>query len=516
MVHRLPRFSVKSLVLAALLVAARDGGAQQSAPPAEDAGAVPPSVASPPQMDSKKELDAQIERAFGKGSAASLRPIRLWPPQVVMAIAAKEASVRQDGSSVRFVDVSLGFPFGIGIVHCTEAVVVADQSIGEIGHLADRNVVSVELQNKIGAAVLIRRAQMNPITMTKSFVEIALPLPAPPASPNSETNKTDARKIQREELNEKDLELLRRIVLNRPFFDFRFKFKLDSQAPLIDFLPTTEKMPSMSPLPFNEDLAQVAEISFGVPMPKGTSKHEAMEAIAHTIAKINHLNAKKHDGFILAMIENREDLRGLPFLMGDDCRSSEKQIQVFALSSRVVHEMRQTPTERLGDRITKNIVGNSEIERATVVGLVQILMPEAEPVRVHLAKCLATIPHIDATKALARLAIFSAEDTVRAAAIDGLKSRPERDYTEILLQGFNYPLPDVANRSAEALVKLERKDVLAELIDVLERPDPRLPVAEQRDGKDVITVRELVSRVEHLVRVSLLIQTRINQVPCLV
>ena len=89
-------------------------------------------------------------------------------------------------------------------------------------------------------------------------------------------------------------------------------------------------------------------------------------------------------------------------------------------------------------------------------------MPEPEHIRISLAKSLTTIMHVDATKALARLAIFSAEDTVRAAAIDGLKQRPERDYTDILMQGFNYPLPAVAKRSAEALVKLDRKDVLAD------------------------------------------------------
>src|SRR6185436_18485707 len=121
---------------------------------------------------------------------------------------------------------------------------------------------------------------------------------------------------------------------------------------------------------------------------------------------------------------------------------------------------------------------------------------EPEQTRVSLAKSLTAISHTEATKALANLAIFSAEDTVRAAAIDGLKLRRERDYTDILMQGFNYPLPAVAMRSAEALVKLDRKDVMADLVEVLERPDPRLPVAEKRDGKDVVTVRELV-KVNH-------------------
>ena len=96
-------------------------------------------------------------------------------------------------------------------------------------------------------------------------------------------------------------------------------------------------------------------------------------------------------------------------------------------------------------------------------------------------------------KALAKLVIFSPEDEVRAAAIEGLKLRREKDYTDVLIQGFRYPLPAVAKRSAEALVKLERKDLLANLVEVLESPDPRLPARSASDG---FVVRELV-KVNH-------------------
>ena len=55
-----------------------------------------------------------------------------------------------------------------------------------------------------------------------------------------------------------------------------------------------------------------------------------MEETAHVMAKINHLNLRKTDGFMLAMIEKRTDLRGLPFLMGDECRTREAQAKMFA------------------------------------------------------------------------------------------------------------------------------------------------------------------------------------------
>jgi hypothetical protein len=123
-------------------------------------------------------------------------------------------------------------------------------------------------------------------------------------------------------------------------------------------------------------------------------------------------------------------------------------------------------------------------------------MPESEQFRIGLAKHLAMIPHLDATTALAKLAIFSPEAEVRDAAIEGLKLRREKDYSDVLMQGFGYPLPAVSKRAAEALVKLERKDLLANLINVLESSDPRLPVVENRDGKPVTVVRELV-RINH-------------------
>src|SRR4029078_5871569 len=123
--------------------------------------------------------------------------------------------------------------------------------------------------------------------------------------------------------------------------------------------------------------------------------------------------------------------------------------------------------------------GFDQMHCARVSSLMQILMPESESIRLALARHLTAIPHVDATRALAKLAIFSPEAEVRAAAIEGLKLRRERDYTDVLLQGFRYPLPAVSKRAAEALVKLERKDLLGELIAVLERPDPRLPVTEK-------------------------------------
>jgi hypothetical protein len=136
------------------------------------------------------------------------------------------------------------------------------------------------------------------------------------------------------------------------------------------------------------------------------------------------------------------------------------------------------------------------ITQARIAALMQILAPESPGIRLGLVKYLSAISHSEATRALARLAIFSAEDAVRQAAIDALKVRRERDYTDIILQGLRYPWPDVARRAADAMVKLDRTDLVSQLVNILDEPDPRAPVAKDVDHKKVFEARELV-RVNH-------------------
>jgi hypothetical protein len=106
------------------------------------------------------------------------------------------------------------------------------------------------------------------------------------------------------------------------------------------------------------------------------------------------------------------------------------------------------------------------------------------------------VPHAEATKALARLAVFSAEDEVRRAAVDALQVRRERDYTEVLERGLRYPWPEVARHSADAVARLGRADLIPQLVALLEDPDPRAPVSREVDKKPALVVRELV-RVNH-------------------
>jgi hypothetical protein len=136
------------------------------------------------------------------------------------------------------------------------------------------------------------------------------------------------------------------------------------------------------------------------------------------------------------------------------------------------------------------------VATARIAALMQVLAPEVPAMREGLVKYLAAVSNVEATQALARLAIFSAEDEVRQAALDALKVRRERDYTAILLQGLRYPLPAVARRASEAIVKLERNDLIPQLVDLLDEPDPRAPALKEVNNKRVPVVRELV-RINH-------------------
>ena len=133
---------------------------------------------------------------------------------------------------------------------------------------------------------------------------------------------------------------------------------------------------------------------------------------------------------------------------------------------------------------------------ARVAALMQVLAPESPGLRLGLVRYLAGVPYPEATRALAKLVLFSAADEVRRAAVDALQIRRERDYTDTLMQGFHYPMPAVARRAADALVKLERKDLLPQLVAVLDEPDPRAPALQEVEGKKVPVVRELV-RLNH-------------------
>jgi hypothetical protein len=346
----------------------------------------------------------------------------------------------------------------------------------------------------------------------------------------------------------------------------RFQFKIAANAPLKDLLPVPPKTTSLAGPVLGDDLARIPEVQFEA-LPAKNPGAEATKHIAHQIAKINHLNAKKTDGFLEALLNHRTDLAGLSFAMGDACRTTGEQSEQFNHAVQTVRNALQsqpmflsgsivarervfttsglvapTPTVSnapqpppvplppsdgtMGTMMVTEAVRNvpipggfweryqsaclqedknlARVDRAQrdhvtvarIAALMQMLMPESPDLRLGLVKYLSGVPHVEATKALARLALFSAEEDIRRSAVEALKVRRERDYTDVLVKGLRYPWPAVARRAADAVVKLERNDLVPQLVALLDEPDPRAPAIQQVGGKQVPVVRELV-RVNH-------------------
>lgn len=250
-------------------------------------------------------------------------------------------------------------------------------------------------------------------------------------------------------------------------------------------------------------------------------------AVADRIAKVNQLNQKGTDRFLKVLMENRPDLAGLPVTMGDACRTKQPHSGAFAHEVRLVRDSLPPPTEVVvlnlllspvlsslqdggpslpsADRAQEfwkkyDAACKARTEQADipmrVAALTQILAVESAEVRRGLVDYLGTIEHREATRALARLAVFSIEPEVRRRAVAALKDRPAPEYNDLLLAGLNYPWPAVAAQAGEAVIELRREELVPQLVTLLDEPDPRAPAPREVDGKKVPAVRELV-RLNH-------------------
>jgi hypothetical protein len=92
--------------------------------------------------------------------------------------------------------------------------------------------------------------------------------------------------------------------------------------------------------------------------------------------------------------------------------------------------------------------------------------------------------------------VFSAEKEVREAALAALAKKPSNDGNDVLLAGVRYPWPAVAANASEAIAKLNRKELIPQLVDVLDEPDARAPVEKPINKRTAKVVREVV-RINH-------------------
>jgi hypothetical protein len=321
----------------------------------------------------------------------------------------------------------------------------------------------------------------------------------------------------------------------------RFNFTIDVWTPVKDLLPPAPPATRPSGPLLHDSLASVPEVQLLAPPSQSQALRErlalreslkqtpaaekpdagqpgskSLEEMAHMIAKLSYLNTQKPDGAVEALLYYRPDLAGLPVAMGNACRTSAERSKHFADAVSLVRSIMRSNLSGGGkgngaeafwrhwrsvcakqDTITDGQPAQAaHVAAARVAALMQMLATESAAVRVGLAKHLATVPHVDATRALARLAVFSAEAEVRHAAIDALALRRERDYTDTLVRGLRYPWPAAARHAGEAIIKLQRTDLVPQLVALLDEPDPRDPFLQDAGPKQVPAVRELV-RINH-------------------
>lgn len=127
--------------------------------------------------------------------------------------------------------------------------------------------------------------------------------------------------------------------------------------------------------------------------------------------------------------------------------------------------------------------------------LMQMMQVEEEPIRLEMIGQLNKIGSAKASALLAKRALFDSSAEVREAAVAALRKRPANEYMPELLKGFRHPWPAIAERAADALIKLKPSESESALVQLLDKIDPRAPVRDPKTKK--LMVSEMV-RINHL------------------
>jgi hypothetical protein len=140
------------------------------------------------------------------------------------------------------------------------------------------------------------------------------------------------------------------------------------------------------------------------------------------------------------------------------------------------------------------LTADDTVSSAVVPGLMQVLAVQAPAYRIELVRQLQRQPYGEAAviSALGRLALADPDSDVRAAAVRALQREPAKKVGAELIDAFRYPWPIVAERAAEAIIELDRTDLLPALVDLLDEREPTEPIALQDGDKKVLAVREIV------------------------
>lgn len=270
--------------------------------------------------------------------------------------------------------------------------------------------------------------------------------------------------------------------------------RIASTSPAAELLPAPPPA-NRAPIYLGDDLSCVPELMLEAAPQLTTDQWKNRKA--QVAAAALHLNMKEEDGFLKALRNSRPDLAGVPFAMGDACRTRGTRARTFKEAAEAV---RRRKGAALVDEDSDPEAGKAkrrQLDQAHLAVVSQVIATEDLSGQHALIRALASIPRPEATRALARLAVFSMEADVRADALEALAVRRDADATEVLVAGLSYPWPAVAEHAAHAIVRLKRTDLIPHLKAMLQTPDPRGPRAERVDGREETVAHELV-RISHL------------------
>jgi HEAT repeat protein len=241
-------------------------------------------------------------------------------------------------------------------------------------------------------------------------------------------------------------------------------------------------------------------------MPMISLRHEDMEKLILRYGA-KYTNGKSGLLEPTTLLGVRPDLKQLPIRRGAYSRiSASDASELTELSQKLKYYLETSVPKdvkgyrpdaaRLRDAMRAEKAGGKSTwtSPAAVPILVQQLGHEDLPLRMMLVELLSEIPGKDATIALARRAVFDLSPKAREAAVKALANRPKDEFREVLLYGLTYPWAPAAEHAAEALVALNDRHAVPEMVGLLQKPEPNSPYPLDRNR---LMTREVV-RINHL------------------
>jgi hypothetical protein len=248
---------------------------------------------------------------------------------------------------------------------------------------------------------------------------------------------------------------------------------------------------------------------------------KSKDQIAKRAKEIVAANKNGKDAFVRKLIKERDDLAGMPFLLGKDCALTGKEPLTLAVTSlqirSAIAQAHKPPTRAERETTTQAALDSFESDRVAarfaaqlekgqkviltdpsrIPAFRQILTAQDQNSRQWYVRYLREIKDAKATEALVNQAIFDLDADVRLAALAHLRERPKDEYRPALKKALRYPWQPVVRQAAFAVVTLDVKEMIPDLVGMLDEPDPSAPFAVKgEDGKKKMVVRELV-RINH-------------------